>query len=103
MVVSERDFQVVLVQLVLPPGLFPLLLLQRKHLVIGLKLLKGLVTFGSVLVLQHATHASKSLSLLCVRLLFLTLSFACETSLTHLLICPVLLVLSVDHHALLVH
>lgn len=103
MVVSQRNLQVVFVGLILPPCFLSLLLLKCEHLVIGLEFLEGLVALSGVLVLEDAPHPGESLSLLGIGFLFLAFAVLVEPLLAHLLVSPVLLVLSVDHHSLVVH
>ena len=103
MVVSQRNLQLVLVSLITSPGLFSHFLFKRELLVVSLQLLHCLLTFLGVLVLQQPAHASDRLSLLGVCILF---AFVLERSLlllSYLLVSPVLLILSINHHALVVH
>lgn len=103
MVVSQRNLQLVLVSLILSPGLFSHFLFKGELLVISLQLLQCLLTLLGVLVLQQPAHARDCLSLLGVSILF---AFVSERSLllvSYLLVSPVPLVLSVNHHALVVH
>lgn len=103
MVVRESNLLLVLVRLVVFPGFLTHSLLQCQSLVFGLQLLKCIGALRVVLVLKHASHAGKGLSLLRVRHLFLSLHLLCKSPFSHLLVCPVLLVLGVNHHATVIH
>ena len=101
-VVSQRDFGLVLLLLVISPCCFSSLLLESHSLVLlHHGLLHGSLLLGG-LVLEHTTHAGDSFGLegvLAFVLIFLGLSVL---FLSLLLVSPVLLVLSVTLHPLVV-
>lgn len=100
---SQCYLRSVLARLVLLPGLLTHLLLERQLLVISLQFLERLLSLLLILILEHAPHARDGFSLLSVGLLVSHLLRLHELLLSNLLVSPVLLVLSVNHHPLPVY
>jgi hypothetical protein len=101
--VSQGGFELVGGFLVVFPGRFTVTLLLSHARVIGanITLVCGLSLL--TLVFQHAAHAKNSLVLLGVVLVLLSLGVFGGLSLTHLLVSPLALELSVLEHTILVH
>lgn len=101
--IGKGDLELVLSGLILLPAFFTHFLLKSEALVSGLELLQGLLPFLRVFVLQQASHARDCFGLISVSLFFAFLLVRSLLLFPNLLIGPVPLVLSINHHALVVH
>ena len=102
-VLRQGHLRRILPGLILSPGFFTHLFLQSKTLIVGLHFLQCLLALLLVFVFEQSSHARYRFSLLCISLLvgkFLSFS---KLFLSHLLVSPVSLVLSVDFHAFPIH